>query len=76
VAALDLTRPGGEPLDPAARTGLGVCREAIRRGALLRPLGDTLYLFPPLNASDGDLDAMVRILGESIAAAAENKRAV
>ena len=33
---------------PARRTGWHVYREAVRRGALLRPLGDTMYLFPPL----------------------------
>jgi adenosylmethionine---8-amino-7-oxononanoate aminotransferase len=68
VAAVDLCTPRGDPLDPAGRTGLKVCREAIKRGALLRPLGDTLYLFPPLNSSAEDLDAMVAILADSVAA--------
>ena len=36
----------GQPLDPRRRTGWHVYREAVRRGALLRPLGDTMYLFP------------------------------
>lgn len=68
VAALDLVRPGGGPLDPGARTGTRVAREALRRGALLRPLGDTLYLFPPLNCPTEDVDRMVGILAESITA--------
>jgi adenosylmethionine-8-amino-7-oxononanoate aminotransferase len=70
VAALDLVRSDGSPLDPVARTGTRVAREALRRGALLRPLGDTLYLFPPLNCPTEDLDRMVAILVESIAAVA------
>ena len=67
VAAIDLAAPpGGAPLDPRARTGRAVYREALRRGALLRPLGDTMYVFPPLNTSDDDLQAMVTTLAESI----------
>ena len=54
------------PLDPRARTGYRVYREAVRRGALLRPLGDTMYLFPPLTVDDGELGAMVAILADSL----------
>jgi adenosylmethionine-8-amino-7-oxononanoate aminotransferase len=70
VAAADLRAPDGAPLDPARRTGLRVCREAIQRGALLRPLGDTLYLYPPLNVTDGDIAELAAILADSIDAAA------
>jgi adenosylmethionine-8-amino-7-oxononanoate aminotransferase len=68
VAAVDLCTPGGVPLDPAARTGRRVFKEAVKRGALLRPIGDTLYLFPPLNCPAQDLDAMVAILADSVRA--------
>lgn len=66
VAALDLGARDGAPLPAEARTGYRVYREAVRRGALLRPLGDSMYLFPPLNSSFADLDAMVAILADSI----------
>jgi adenosylmethionine-8-amino-7-oxononanoate aminotransferase len=66
VAAVDLRGPRGAPLDPAAGTGRLVYREALRRGALLRPLGDTMYLFPPLNTTPDDLRALVALLGESV----------
>jgi adenosylmethionine-8-amino-7-oxononanoate aminotransferase len=66
VAAVDLRAPGGALLDPAHRTGYRVYREAVARGALLRPIGDTLYLFPPLNTPAGDLDRMVAILADSV----------
>lgn len=66
VAAVDLRAPGGGLLDPARRTGYRVFREAVGRGALLRPLGDTLYLFPPLNTPAADLDQMVAILAASV----------
>jgi adenosylmethionine-8-amino-7-oxononanoate aminotransferase len=66
VAAVDLVGPGGQPLDRARRTGQRVYREALRRGALLRPLGDTMYVFPPFNTPPEDLRAMVAVLGESV----------
>jgi adenosylmethionine-8-amino-7-oxononanoate aminotransferase len=66
VAALDLCAADGTPLRAEQRTGYQVYREAVRRGALLRPLGDSMYLFPPLNAPAADLDAMVAILADSI----------
>src|SRR3712207_7347837 len=71
MAAIDLARPDGRPFDPKLRTGRRVYRQAVIRGALLRPLGDTMYLFPPLDTPAEDLRAMVAILGESIDAVPE-----
>jgi adenosylmethionine-8-amino-7-oxononanoate aminotransferase len=68
MAAVDLTAPNGGSLDPKARTGYRVAHEAIRRGVLLRPLGDTLYVFPPLVTPDDDLRTMVTVLAESAGA--------
>jgi adenosylmethionine-8-amino-7-oxononanoate aminotransferase len=65
VAALDLRRRDGGALDPAARTGRKVYREAVARGAWLRPLGDTLYLCPPLTTAPADLAAMAAILADA-----------
>ena len=65
VAAVDLRRADGRPLDPAARTGYQVYREAVRRGALLRPLGDTMYLFPPLTTGRAEIQEMASILAAS-----------
>ena len=66
IAAVDPVSPGGGALEPRARTGRRVYAEALRRGALLRPLGDTMYLFPPLNTSPDDLRAMVSVLADSV----------
>jgi adenosylmethionine-8-amino-7-oxononanoate aminotransferase len=66
MAAIDLTGSDGQPLDPAKRTGRRVFKEAVARGALLRPLGDTMYLFPPLNTRDEDLEAMLAVLAASV----------
>ncbi len=48
--------------------GWRVYAEARKRGAYIRPLGDTVYLCPPLTISDGDLDELLAIFEESVAA--------
>ena len=49
--------------------GWRVYEEALARGAYVRPLGDTVYLAPPLNIDDGDLERLCSIFVESIRAA-------
>jgi adenosylmethionine-8-amino-7-oxononanoate aminotransferase len=50
--------------------GLGwqVFEEARRRGAYLRPLGDTVYVTPPLTIDEGDLEELLSIVHASVAA--------
>jgi adenosylmethionine-8-amino-7-oxononanoate aminotransferase len=55
--------------DPALRMGHRVTVEARRRGAIVRPLGDTVVLVPPLSISEDDLGRLLDITVESIAAA-------
>ncbi|HEX4670143.1 MAG TPA: adenosylmethionine--8-amino-7-oxononanoate transaminase [Solirubrobacterales bacterium] len=55
--------------DPALRMGHRVTLEARRRGALVRPLGDTVVLVPPLSISAEDLTDLLEITAESIEAA-------
>jgi adenosylmethionine-8-amino-7-oxononanoate aminotransferase len=49
-------------------TGWRVYDEARARGAYLRPLGDTVYVCPPLTIDDADLEALLSIVEESIRA--------
>jgi len=42
--------------------------KAQDRGLLIRPLGNVLYLWPPLTSTEAELAAMIDILAESIAA--------
>ncbi len=46
--------------------GWRVYAEARKRGAYLRPLGDTVYVCPPLNIDDDELEKLLAILEESV----------
>lgn len=67
VVAFELSRNGDKrtPFDPAARIGLRAYRAALRRGVVLRPLGDVLYWMPPYCIDE----AQLRLLAEVTAAA-------
>ena len=52
--------------DPALRMGHRVTLAARERGAIVRPLGDTVVLVPPLSISDADLEALLAIVAASI----------
>jgi adenosylmethionine---8-amino-7-oxononanoate aminotransferase len=60
----------------AARMGHRVTLEARARGAIVRPLGDTVVLMPPLSIDPAELRRLVEITGAAIAAAAEAPLAV
>ncbi len=55
--------------DPALRIGHRVTLEARARGAIVRPLGNTIVLMPPLVIAKSELRRLVAIVAESIAAA-------
>jgi adenosylmethionine-8-amino-7-oxononanoate aminotransferase len=52
------------------RAGWRVYDEALARGAYLRPLGDTVYVTPPLTIPDAELERLLDILHDAIRAAA------
>ena len=64
IGAADLVDP--EARGYFASAGWRVYDEARRRGAYVRPLGDTVYLTPPLTIDIADLDALLAITEESI----------
>ena len=56
----------GVELAPPAdglRWGRRVCAAAVRRGVLLRPLGDVVVLMPPLTVTDAEIERIVDTLG-------------
>ena len=64
IGALDLA---GD-VDYLARGGWAVYEEARARGAYLRPMGNVVYVAPPLNIPDDDLDELLTIVRESVEA--------
>jgi adenosylmethionine---8-amino-7-oxononanoate aminotransferase len=68
IGAADLREAGaGGYLGDA---GWRVYEAAKKRGAYLRPLGDTVYVCPPLTIGDDDLTSLLAILEESVACSA------
>lgn len=45
-----------EPLDSSLRTGYQIYKKALKRGVILRPLGDIIYFNPPLIIERKDMD--------------------
>jgi adenosylmethionine---8-amino-7-oxononanoate aminotransferase len=60
--------------DPATRTpwpwqerrGLRIYQHALERGALIRPLGTTIYFMPPYVIAPGEIDMLARVATEGI----------
>jgi adenosylmethionine-8-amino-7-oxononanoate aminotransferase len=65
MGALDLA---GTPAY-LGRAGWRVYDEALRRGVYLRPLGDVVYVAPPLTIGDAELDELLHVVGDSVRAA-------
>mgnify|MGYP006082278167 CR=1 FL=1 len=51
---------------PIARAGFRLFKEAMRLGAFLRPLGNTLYWLPPLNTPFSVIEELCQITLDSI----------
>jgi adenosylmethionine-8-amino-7-oxononanoate aminotransferase len=65
IGALDLDAGRGY----LGQAGWRVYEEARKRGAYLRPLGDVVYVAPPLTIPDETLDRLLEIVAESVRAA-------
>jgi len=73
VATTTETIPTVETLDDTGYTaGVGwrVYEEARQRGAYLRPLGNVVYVTPPLNTPLPDLSRLCQIVEDSLRAVA------
>jgi adenosylmethionine-8-amino-7-oxononanoate aminotransferase len=71
IAGIELVAeaPKKTPYPVERRTGHRVALEARKRGVILRPLGDTIVLMPPLSITDAELKRLVKVTVESIRAA-------
>lgn len=61
MGGVDLLAP-----DPDLRWGRRVCAAAVRRGVLLRPIGDTVILMAPLTLTADEADRIVAALHDAI----------
>jgi adenosylmethionine---8-amino-7-oxononanoate aminotransferase len=60
---------GGVELNPPGeglRWGRRVCAAAVRRGVLLRPLGDVVVLMPMLTSTAGEIERIVDALADAV----------
>lgn len=72
TAGLDVEADGCAPADGyLAQAGWRVYEEALALGAYLRPLGNVVYICPPLNIPDEDLDQLLSIVDQAVRAVAE-----
>ena len=55
------------PPGPGLRWGRRVCAAAVRRGVLLRPLGDVVVVMPPLTITSDEIERIVSTLADSLA---------
>jgi len=58
----------GTPFAPDRRTGFRIYREAIKRGAWLRNLGDMLYFMPPYVITLEEIDKLADIALDAVEA--------
>lgn len=54
------------PLRDGLRWGRRVCAATVRRGVLLRPLGDVVVLMPPLTITATEIGRIVGVLADAI----------
>lgn len=68
VAALELVRDKADnlPFPAHERRAWRVCRAALQRGLWIRPLGETLYVAPPLSITLDEIDFLMSALAAAI----------
>lgn len=59
MVGVDLVSASGAPFDPGLRMGARVCQAMRSQGVILRPLGDTLVLMPPLCISAAQIEQLL-----------------
>jgi adenosylmethionine-8-amino-7-oxononanoate aminotransferase len=64
----------GDPYPPEMRMGHEVIMACRKRGVIIRPLGDTVVLMPPLSSTPEEIDLLLDALAQGIAEVTEGKR--
>jgi adenosylmethionine-8-amino-7-oxononanoate aminotransferase len=68
IVAAELVRDKAArtPYPWSERRGLTIYRHALKRGVLLRPIGNVVYFMPPYVVTPADIDLMVEVAAEGI----------
>jgi adenosylmethionine---8-amino-7-oxononanoate aminotransferase len=68
IVAAELVRDKAArtPYPWSERRGLTIYRHALRRGVLLRPIGNVVYFMPPYVVTPEEIDLMVEVAAEGI----------
>jgi adenosylmethionine-8-amino-7-oxononanoate aminotransferase len=53
-------------VDVAPGSGRAVCDAAVAAGVLLRPIGDTVVIVPPLTITESEVERIVDVLAEAV----------
>jgi len=74
IGAVELVkdRQTKETFDFKDRIGYKIYKEALKRGAILRPLGDVIYFMPPYSITEEELEMLVDIAIASTKAVLQN----
>ena len=74
IGAIELVQNKEKEDFPAGeRAGYEIYKIALKKGALLRPLGNTIYFMPPYIIKKEEIDKMLEICKESIEEYLENR---
>ncbi|MGL4338599.1 MAG: adenosylmethionine--8-amino-7-oxononanoate transaminase [Turicibacter sp.] len=55
-----------KPFDSRLRIGYQIYKRALKKGVLLRPLGDVIYFNPPLTMTEDEMDIVVNVCMDCI----------
>ena len=68
MAAVELAhdKAADTPYEPGERMGHRVIMAARKHGVIIRPLGDSIVLMPPLSSTVEDIDLLLSALGQAI----------
>lgn len=70
IAAIELVKDKltKEKFDYKLKTATRICDYALKKGVLIRPLGDVIYFMPPYVINNKEIDTMIDVTFEAIKA--------
>ncbi len=61
-----MNKKSKKPFDCKKRTGYRIYKEALKKGLLLRPIGDVMYFNPPLTIKKSEMESVVEICRKAV----------